>query len=1093
MRLICIPNQTQRPASSLVGALLCVLLNLTCLAAHSRTPMHFERLSITDGLSQQSANAIAQDAAGFIWIGTEDGLNRYDGYVVDHVRRERAHREGLPDNYIADMQMDLDGRLWVATDGGGLARQSAKGNSFSSVAAAADEGLEHIRVIRFDASGGLWIGSRENGLAMFDASNSELKRWRHDPSRADSLASDVVLSLLKGSRGDVWIGTDRGLDRLRAGREGIEHILLHSIAGTQRVKIQALLEDRSGTLWIGTDAGLIGFDPNSGAQRTYRHDASDARSLPSDQINVLHQDRLGRVWIGTTHGLALLDSQSGRFDSYQHDPADPFSLPDSNVVSLFEDGGGLIWVGTKFGGVGRWNPRTWSFGPHAGGPQDGLGNSNVMAFTEDAQNRLWIATFDGGISVIDRASGRTTLLRHDPAERRSLSDDRVMTLMTDAYGEVWAGTMGGGLNRIDPRTLHVTAYRHDSQNVRSLSAPGVMSLLEDSRGNVWVGTYGGGLSRFDRATHTFERHLPNANEPARLASGRVTALLEDRNARIWVGTDGGGLNILDPATGLFHRLRHDASDTSSLSDDTVYALHADANGTIWVGTRGGGLDRIVGSSTAPASIRFANIAEAEGLPNSTVYGIRSDTAGLLWLSTNYGLARLDPRTGAVRAFHRSNGLQAEEFNFGAHYRTRRGELLFGTSNGYNAFFPEQLQSNTTPPRVVLTAHLDSGESLEAGSSSQQPKVVRLPYRHKGITFEFAALDFASPQANAFQYRLEGLKPEWVDLGTQHRITYSSLPAGHYTLHVRAANADGVWTRTAASFTFDVDPAPWATRGAYAFYALTFVLIAWGFWTAHRRSIAREERYARQLEVKVQDRTRELAERNAELVHANERLETASLSDPLTGLGNRRSLLQAMPELIANVNSDEPGGGLMFMLVDLDRLKPVNDEHGHEAGDKLITGVSAVLLNSVRQSDLVVRWGGDEFVIVGAPMDFKNAMIVAERIRSAVARTRFPVGRGEFVRTTCSIGFAPYPFVPGNSDQLTWEQVLNLADMGAYRAKKKRDTWVGWRGTHRAATSSDIVAAIEADADAALREGLLEICSSDRPIESNVVQLRRSDD
>jgi diguanylate cyclase (GGDEF)-like protein len=1083
----------QKPPRRLPCALLAALLSLTGAMAHSRTPMHFERLGITDGLSQQSANAIAQDAMGFIWIGTEDGLNRYNGYAIEHVRRARAQQEGLPDNYIAGVQVDADGRLWVATDGGGLARQSGTGTAFSTVPAAAAKGLEHIRVIRFDASEQLWIGAREGGLAMLDISRSKLTRWRHDPTRADSLVSDVVLSLLESRGGDLWIGTDRGLDRLSAGRNDVQHVVLRSTEGALPVKVHALLEDRQRALWIGTDTGLIRLDPKTGAERVYRHDASNPNSLPSDFINVLHQDQAGRLWIGTAHGLCLLDSQSGHCDVYLHDPADPFSLPDAHVVSLFEDGSGLLWIGTKFGGVGRWNPRTWSFGPHAGGAQEGLGNSNVMAFTEDAQDRLWIATFDGGITVIDRKSGRTTLLRHNPADGRSLNDDRVMTLMTDSHDEVWAGTMGGGLNRIDPRTLRVTAYRHDPANPRSLSARGVMSLLEDSAGDIWVGTYGGGLSRFDRASQTFEQYLPDPNEPTRLASGRVTALLQDRAGRIWVGTDGGGLNILDLTTGLFHRLRHDGLDTSSLSNDTVYALHADADGTIWVGTRGGGLDRVVGSSTAPALIRFANIAEAEGLPNSTVYGIRSDTAGSLWLSTNYGLARLDPRTGAVRAFHRRNGLQAEEFNFGAHYRSRRGELLFGSSNGYNAFYPERLGWNNKPPHIVLTAHLDTGESIETSSLAQQPEPVRLAYRHKGIAFDFAALDFASPQANAFQYRLEGFKHDWVDLGTQHGITYSGLPAGHYTLHVRAANADGVWTKTGAAFTFDVDPAPWATRTAYAAYVLSILLIAWGCWVAHRRSIAREERYARQLETKVQDRTRELAERNGELVHANERLETASLCDPLTGLGNRRALMQAMPGLITGVNPDLPVAGLVFMLVDLDRLKPVNDEHGHEAGDKLITAVSALLLNSVRETDLVVRWGGDEFVIVGTPMDFKTATIVAERIRSAVARTRFPVGRGEFVRTTCSIGFAPYPFVPGNDSQLTWEQVLNLADMGAYRAKKTRDTWVGWRGTPQAAALTDIVATLEADADAAVREGLLEICSSDRPTESKAAQLRRSND
>jgi diguanylate cyclase (GGDEF)-like protein len=1066
----------------LACVLLVIVMTVASAVAHARTPMHFERLGITDGLSQQSANAIAQDAAGFIWIGTEDGLNRYNGYAIQHVRRERAQKQGLPDNYIASMQTDADGRLWVATDGGGVARQGEGINSFSAVSTTTQAGLERVKVVRFDHSGHLWIGAREGGLAMLDVANGKVTRWHHDPARADSLASDVVLSLLQSQQGGMWVGTDRGLDRLSAQSPEVQHVPLRSLAGSQPVKVRALLEDEQGVMWIGTDVGLIRLDPQTGEERRYRHDASDPNSLPADVINVMHQDRVGRLWVGTAHGLVLLDRDSGRCDTYQNDPADPFSLPDSNVVSLFEDRGGLLWIGTKFGGVGRWNPRTWSFGPHAGGADDGLSNSNVMAFTEDAGGRLWIATFDGGISVLDAARKQTTVLR-------GLSDNRVMALLTDSRGDVWAGTMSGGLNRIDPRTMHVTVYRNDPANAQTLSAPGVMSLLEDASGTVWVGTFGGGLSRFNRESQTFQRYLPDRDVATRLASGRVTALLQDSSARIWVGTDGGGLNILDPATGLFHRFLHDDSDSSSLSDDTVYALHADASGTIWVGTRGGGLDRVVGNSSDPGSIRFANIAEAEGLPNTTVYGIESDGKGLLWLSTNYGLVKLDPRTGAIREFHRRHGVQAEEFNFGAHYRSRRGELLFGSSNGYNAFDPQQLQWNATPPQIALTARPEAGVPLEISSESRQDGSVRLEYRHNGIEFDLAALDFAAPQANAFRYQLEGLKPDWLDAGAQHRISYSSLPAGSYALHVRAANADGVWTQSGVTFKFEVDPAPWATRTAYALYVLLLMLIAWGCWIAHRRSIEREERYARQLEAKVRDRTRELAERNAELVHANERLETASLSDPLTGLGNRRSLMQAMPALISQANPDGAGArGLVFMLVDLDRLKPVNDEHGHEAGDKLITGVSALLLNCVRETDKVVRWGGDEFVIVG-PMDFSGGTIVAERIRASIARTRFPVGRGEFVRTTCSIGFATFPFVPESAGQLTWEHVLNLADMAAYRAKKTRDSWVGWRATPAAADVTDIVAVIERDADAAVRDGLLEMRTGDRASESKVANRR----
>ena len=1049
--------------------------------AFGAAPMRFERLGLDDGLSQQAVLAIAQDSPGFMWFGTEDGLDRYDGYSFQHVRQARLPGDGLPANFVTDIQLDGGGRLWVGTDGGGVVwRDTPRGEFHSLLArltAASARGLEYVRAIRFDSSGRLWIGSRGDGLAVFDPERGRLERFRHEGNHAGGLSDDAIFALVVDPKGGVWVGTQSGLDRIEPATRAFQHITL---APGGAVRVRALAADAGGMLWIGTDNGLLRLDPTTGEQHRYQHDAADPRSLPSDRVQALHVDTQQRLWIGTADGLALLDRESNTFDRYRNDPSDPASLPDNCILTLYEDRTGLLWIGTRFGGVARWNPRTWSLGQHTAGPEEDMAGRNVMAFTEDAAGRLWVATFDGGITIIDPLAppgAHPLSLRHSAASARGLSDDRVMALVTDAAGMVWAGTMEGGLDRIDPSTRAVKVFQHDAGDPTSLGAPGVMSLLEDSRHRLWVGTYGGGLSRLDPATGRFQRYEPDPSDPWSLSAARVTALAEDPSGRLWVGTDGGGLNVLDPTTGRFFPLQHD-SRPGSLGGATVYSIYVDRTGTVWVGTRTGGLDRVVGNALAPQLIHFDNFSDRHGLPNNTVYGIHADSSGRLWLSTNHGLARLDPATETVRSFHRMHGLQEEEFNFGAHYASRTGRLYFGGAKGYNAFDPAQVVFDTTAPSVALTAAFELGKAVPGAERLLLPKL----HYHDVVSLEFAALDFAAPRANSFAFKLDGFDREWEHAGSRRTVTYTNLPGGHYVLHVRAANPDGIWSERGLELPLEVDPAPWLSHWAYVGYTLLMATIASLCWLGHRRSLIREARYSLRLKAEVRARTCELAARNAELEMANGRLERASLTDPLTGLGNRRSLIKDMPRLLAQVDASqrtrEPQR-LSLMLVDLDRLKPINDEHGHEIGDLAVEGVASLLSRSLRESDRVVRWGGDEFVIVRTLSDLDDAARLAEEIRAKTAELRFRVSDSASAHTTCSIGFACYPFVLEAPLWATWEEVLNLADMALYRAKVLRDAWLGWCGLPRAARQTELFRLMSVDPHTALRAGYIDVRASRR--------------
>ena len=544
---------------------------------------------------------------------------------------------------------------------------------------------------------------------------------------------------------------------------------------------------------------------------------------------------------------------------YGNDADNPQSLRDSNIFALYQDRGGVLWVGTRSGGASHWNPESWRLGHYRSAA---FRDTQVATFADDGAGRVWVGTIGSGLIEIDAQAGTE---RHygaaTPAPR--LSDDRIMALLYDRRrGTLWVGTMTGGLDQVDIATGAVRVWRTAAADPGSLPADGVMTLYQDRSGSIWVGTFGGGIASIAPATGRLTRYPSGADDADALSDSHASAIVEDALGNLWIGTVGGGLNLLDRASGRFHHYRRDDQEPASLSDDAVYALHVDRRGEVWVGTRSGGLDRVVGSSAAPAAVRFENYGSA--LPSRAVYGIESDGEGWLWLGTGNGLVRLDPRTRTLRVYHEWHGLQGEEFNSGAHYEDRDGHLFFGGNNGFNAFSPESLTATAPPPHVVLTGAAKLNQPLAAQDLPGAHHPLALAYDDKLVSFEFAALDFASPANNRYTYRLDGFDSAWIDAGALHRATYTNLAAGDYVLRVRAANADGAWSRDELSVPVHVSPAPWNTTVARVLYVLAALLLAGYLWRGQRARHARALRYSRHLEQTVQQRTHELQERNAQL-------------------------------------------------------------------------------------------------------------------------------------------------------------------------------------------------------------------------------------
>ncbi len=813
--------------------------------------------------------ATLQDSQGFVWAGTEDGLVRFDGEQLQRYAHSPGEKSSLPGNFVWDIAEDAHHDLWIATKDSGLARWNRATDTFTvyrHVAGNAQSlASDSLRAVLIDNRGRVWIGTTDSGVDILDPVTGRFEHLRRDGGTPGSLSSDRVYALSPGQSGVVWIGTEGGLDRWKPESRVLEHFgpaprEQHSLSGQA---VASVLEDRSGAVWAGTfDGGLMRLDAQGHVLETFHHDANRATSLASNEVRAILEDAAGRLWLGTADGLDLLDRATGELSHYRYDPNDADSLRASYVMSLYQDSAGLLWIGTRGGGVSRWNPRSWELG---GRRPAWLGSAAVQAFAGAPDNEVWVGSLDGGLTRFNTETGAATSIDAVSGQRHALGNSRVMSLRRDRQGTLWIGTMTDGIKKLTADG-HVQSVPVKPGDAHATSAAGIMTLVESRDGRIWIGTFGGGANVLDPATGTI-RQLPYDAALGPLGGANVSAIAEDSDGYFWIGTDGGGLNLARGDGSVIRTFRHDPNDSRSLPVNTVYAIAIDAEGRVWVATDGGGLLRVVGSTAAPEKIRFDAVTRGQGLANDTIYGVVPDATGNLWLSGNSGLVRYDPRTRAIKTFHREQGVQGEEFSSGAFLRLADGRICFGGPGGFNIFDPQKLTENRIAPRLALT----SVEVLGVPATGPIPFWLRnhidLDFRGSIVSVDFGVLDFSSPKHNRLAYRMPGLTDRWIDLGSQRRITLTNLDAGDHVLEVRAANADSVWSNTPVRLTIHRDPAPWRSPAAYAAYIA--ILLGLILYRVHRQRVKFQEvaRARDRLESEVQLRTRELVESNRQLAEA----------------------------------------------------------------------------------------------------------------------------------------------------------------------------------------------------------------------------------
>jgi signal transduction histidine kinase/ligand-binding sensor domain-containing protein/DNA-binding response OmpR family regulator len=808
----------------------------------------FNRITIEAGLSNNSITCIFKDSRGFIWIGTTDGLNRYDGYSFVIYKNNPLDSNSISDNFISSIIEDFSGNLWIGTQGGGL-------------------NMYNIYIDQFIA-------------------------FYHDPRDNQSITSNFIFhhnSLLLDKDSILWIGTNNGLCSYDF-NEGIfiRRSLKSDQEGETEFKdIRVIFEDEENILWIGTNSGLVKYFKNSGDIRIFKNRKDNSKSISNNIITSVSEDILrNELWVGTEDGLNIFNKETEEFVRYFSKKGNANTISDNSITSIIKDETGNFWIGTKSGGLNRFDAakKLFTHWKYDLTNPEGLSDNYVDYLFFDKSGLLWIGTVNTGINLLDIKEKQFKLIKNDPANPNSLSYNTIRAIYEDNEGIIWIGTYGGGLNKYYKNNF--THYVHHPEDINSLSHNIVTTIHEDISGNLLVGTWGGGLNKLDKKSGRVTRNILEVPEfvndiyedeshnlwigcngglyvydqvkknlvrfdseqdtKRKLTATSINKIVKDNSGNLWIGTwDGLNKIILKSNSTELDTIIHfteNPSDINSLSDNRIVTLYEDSKGNLWIGTYAGGLNKLTYDSSGTESklpAKFAYYTDEEGISGNTIYGILEDDNGYLWISTNQGLSKFHPADETFYNFDVVDGLQGYQFYWRACARSRSGEMYFGGINGLNVFDPAKIKLSEGFPKVIITDLQLFNKSVKVGKREEGRQIlfksiiftdrIKLTRKDYAFAFEFAALTFKSQNKIKYAYKLENFDDKWIYTDARKRYaTYSHLRPGDYIFKVKSTNKDGIWNDNATEIEITVLPAYWETIWAFFVYGIILLLLLYYF-------------------------------------------------------------------------------------------------------------------------------------------------------------------------------------------------------------------------------------------------------------------------
>jgi len=849
----------------------------------------FEHLSIEDGLSQITVHSILQDSKGFLWFGTEDGLNRYDGYNFIIYKNDPSNQNSISDNFIWKIFEDSDSNLWIGTNSGGLNKFDYELNEFVHFRVEAQKensiSENNIRSILEYENGKLLIGTNSEGLDIFDVEAKTFNNYKFNLTENSDYNSNAIRALCKDEEGIIWIGTEGGgLIEFNAKLNSVV-IHKHDPLNNESLSSNTIWSLECGNdniIWVGTySGGLNKYNKTTKKFIRFNSEGEDG-NIANVNITDLDVDK-NKLLISTEGGLSILDLQTKKIINYQHNISDFGSISNNFIRTCFIDRTNLIWLGTVGGGVNKANTSK-KFNHYNHNPSDpnSLNHNMIRAISEDSFGNLWIGTLGKGLNKFDRSTNRFEHFESLTNNENSLSDNIITSIWEDTKKQLWVGTWGGGLNRINfskgmsnGKIESVSHFVHNAQDSNSIISSIIQAVFEDSKHNIWIGTEDG-LDLYDESSSKFYHFTHNHQDSSSISDNRIQSkcILEDRSGNLWIGT-WKGLNKIQ----LMHdkqnpeskhiksvRFLYNPLDSNSLSDNRVISLYEDQSHSLpdkmilWVGTIGGGLNKveIVPNNNGEDSYKFMRFTEKDGLASNVVYGILGDNEGNLWLSTNNGISKFNLSEEVFRNYDTRDGLQSNQFFWGAAHKSKSGELFFGGINGLNSFFPNKLVDNKNIPPVLITnctiSPLDSpnDNNVTKINTIGDLKKIRIPYNKYRIDFEFTALDFTMSKKNQYSYFLENYDQSWSEKQNSNIATYTNIAEGDFTFQVVGSNNDGTWNKTGASFRIIIETPFWKTWWFIVLVMIFFALIIAYFIVTQVKNMLAVERLRTKLAADLHD-------------------------------------------------------------------------------------------------------------------------------------------------------------------------------------------------------------------------------------------------
>lgn len=836
------------------------LLLLLCTCASGQIgSLRFENLSTIDGLSSSTCVEIYQDSEGFLWFGTIDGLNRYDGYDFTIYRSVINDPHSISSNRINAITEDRQGRLWIGTGKGlnAFDKRSAKFYRINyGTGAPGKAGSDLVHDLFFDAeTNTLWTATQHGVykvvLNEVDPAKPESLVFTHYVSKADdphTLDNNEATSILKDHDRQIWIGTSgKYLNRYDAGNNRFERVPIGISNPDELDHIpRSILIDHDGDFWIGNNLSkLIVWNrkTNTFSTRTFLD-----KNVP---IFHLYEDKEQRIWVASDgHGIYFIDKVKGITEHITHDPSNPSSISNNQPSKILEDNNGIIWIATYNTGVNKLSLSKSAFGHffHEPGNSNSLSHKIAQSIIQDRAGRIWIGTDGGGLNMFEEKTGTFTHFKNIPGDATSLSADKIVYLCEGHDGTIWVCTWDSGLCGLNPVTKKFTRYMHHAQDPFSIRQNSIWSAVEDNQHRLWVGTQSTGLNLFDPATKRFYQYASNAQDSASLLNNFVVSLFIDSRNRLFAGTSG-GLSMVDlsrlvtafPEKLSFHNFRE-----KSLLGNRINSITEDRQGNIWVGS-----DLGLNQLTADLKLQ-ATYTTIDGLPNNLITGIREDDHGNIWITTKSGLSKFDPRTRKFKNFNTHDGLQGMEFQSKSIDKTSDGRILIGGINGFNIFDPEKVLGDSAHLKLLLTDFRISNRSVKAfdtvnrrvilRESISKTRAITLRYDEDYLSFDFLALNYNNPEKNRYACRMEGLDRDWNYVGNKRSISYSNLAPGGYTFEVMGSS-DGTWDEAnKISLAISILPPPWKTWWAYTLYTIALLIAVWVAMRYYTRRVREEKEH-----------------------------------------------------------------------------------------------------------------------------------------------------------------------------------------------------------------------------------------------------------